>query len=617
MKTCPVCALDLEDSYFFCPEDGSSLAFLPAESNTASNTVNPSRTDSDSPSRSASVSSSRTDDEPAGGVVLYCPMCAAEYPLTFSSCPVHGVQLTKHSIPSSSGVKTVANEPVKSMHETAADFQPSVKTVAHEPGKTTHETGADFQSSGKTAAHEPVKSNHETAAYVQPIVKTVAHEPDNTGQETAAVLQWRSKNAAHEPVNTTYEKAPNSQSRRATVAQPGKATYETASDLKSIEKNVAHDLGYTTHETAAVLQWRGKNVAHEPGNTARETAPDLQSQRVQSRSTKHLATTIDPKRPLIDSPRHSTVSQPDNPENETTRSVITSELTAADVFDDGTIASDYQDSIGGPHEHRLERPGFRVAAMATVIVLSVLALIALYSVISNLSSRSSTAAKTANTNKSATQPLPFVPTPQEARDYKEEPPQQSDSATVASAPEAPVERVRRDSAPSLTSVQPVRKTTDSAPVPRAHEAEAPPVTTTRASESTMRALPRGNALPREIALPRGNTGGFDARLVRVRGRKTPDGFRYDLTFNMQEEAGRAANWQRVLISTRSISGASHSQAIPFSHRLGAAGALTFTISVELAGQSEADWKGRVVCTTLGWDNKGAPLQASFGANVSP
>lgn len=93
--------------------------------------------------------------------------------------------------------------------------------------------------------------------------------------------------------------------------------------------------------------------------------------------------------------------------------------------------------------------------------------------------------------------------------------------------------------------------------------------------------------------------------------------RYDLTFSMQEQAGRSAQWQRVLVTTRSASGVNHSQAIPFAHRLGAAGALTFTISVELAGRSQTDWQGRVVCTTLGWDNQGAPLQASFGANLTP
>jgi hypothetical protein len=86
---------------------------------------------------------------------------------------------------------------------------------------------------------------------------------------------------------------------------------------------------------------------------------------------------------------------------------------------------------------------------------------------------------------------------------------------------------------------------------------------------------------------------------------------------MQEQLGHSTQWQRVLITTRSASGASHSQAIPFVHRLGATGALTFTISVELTGRSEADWRGRINCTTLGWDNTGAPLQASFVANVTP
>jgi len=86
---------------------------------------------------------------------------------------------------------------------------------------------------------------------------------------------------------------------------------------------------------------------------------------------------------------------------------------------------------------------------------------------------------------------------------------------------------------------------------------------------------------------------------------------------MQEQAGRTAQWQRVLVTTRSESGFNRSGAIPFAHRLGATGALTFTISVELPGHSEADWRGRIVCTALGWDSKGDPLQAKFGANLAP
>jgi len=209
--------------------------------------------------------------------------------------------------------------------------------------------------------------------------------------------------------------------------------------------------------------------------------------------------------------------------------------------------------------------------------------------------------------ESAPQPLPFVPTPQEAQDYKQEAPVPAVSTSPEPQSERPAERARNESPLSSPTEQGVRKTTVAQPLPKPPAKTPPPapVTTTRVSNPPMPALPRGNS------------GGFDARLIRVRSRKTAAGFRYDLTFNMQEQAGRSAQWQRVLINTRSASGMNHSEAIPFSHRLGAAGALTFTISVELTGRSESDWQGRIVCTTLGWDNNGAPLQASFGANVTP
>jgi hypothetical protein len=241
-----------------------------------------------------------------------------------------------------------------------------------------------------------------------------------------------------------------------------------------------------------------------------------------------------------------------------------------------------------------------------VIALIVLGVVAMYAVISNLSRRpSSSAVQIASTKPP--EPPPFVPTPQEAQNYKEEEAAVPlPSTSVAPPTERLVERGRSER-PALATSQNAPKTTVVQPPTKAPTAPSSPapVTPTRISNPSMPALPRGDS------------GGFDARLVRVRSRQTPGGFRYDLTFNMQEQAGRAAQWQRVLISTRSASGVSHSEAVPFSHRLGAAGALTFTISVELTGRSEADWQGRIVCTTLGWDNKGAPVQSSFGANVTP
>lgn len=439
MKTCPVCALDLEDTYLFCPDDGSSLGALPGRS-----------------WESESASASQADDETAGAVVLHCPVCAAEYPLTFSACPVHGAQLTKHRIPglSSSG---------SGLREHVADAQ-------------------------------------------------------------------------------------------ATVA-------------------------------------------------------GVQFQRDQSRLTKQLAR-LDLKRPQIESPNRVTASETAGNDNEFAQNVgITAfDSPAGAAFAGGVTAFDYQGSLTDAHERRLERPGFRVAAIATVIALAVFALVAIYAFVSSLSRRSSSrVVQVASKTEAALSPLPFVPTPQEAQNYKEEAPVPAASAPPEPQIGRPVDRARNESPSPSPTGHGVRKTQVAQPFPDA------PVATTLPAPATTTSVSN----PPMPALPRGNSGGFDARLIRVRSRKTPAGFRYDLTFNMQEQGGRSAQWQRVLISTRSASGMSHSEAIPFSHRLGAAGALTFTISVELTGRSEADWQGRIVCTTLGWDNKGAPLQASFGANVTP
>jgi len=432
MKTCPVCALDLEDTYLFCPDDGSSLGSLPGRS-----------------SESEAPSEVESDDETAGAVVLYCPVCAAEYPLTFSTCPVHGLQLTKHQIP-----RLASSRSRLSPH--SADAQATVAGPSFLPDQ-----------SKRTKQVTPI----DLPLSIPPI--------------------------------------------------------ETAGD----DCKLAQDAGVSVFDPSIFE---------------------------------------------------------DN-----------------DKFVGGVTAFDYQRSLTDGRQRRIERPGFRVAAIATVIALTVFGLVAIYTLVSNLSRRSSShPVKVASSAQAAPQSLPFVPTPQEAQNYKEE-------AAISEAPAPPepqtVRRVdaTRNESPTTSSPKEVARKT-AAPLPAAE----PVVTSSPAAASRV-------SNPPMPALPRGSSGGFDARLIRVRSRKTPAGFRYDLTFNMQEQAGRAAHWQRVLISTRSANGANHSEAIPFSHRLGASGALTFTISVELTGHSEADWQGRIVCTTLGWDNKGAPLQASFGASVAP
>lgn len=428
MKTCPVCALDVDDAYLFCPDDGSILGAISGTS--LNKPASPSKVDD-------KTDAAVVDDKTDGAVVLYCPACAAEYPLTFSECPTHGVKLTRHNI--------------SRLTDRAA------------------------------------------AAAADPELKQPA--ATNPNQPDCLELPLMHAHA------------------------PGCATEVAIGDS-------AAGFGYPRRSPVLFAQEFGTDSSYsEPS------------------------------------------AEPPVPE---------------------------------PREQGFERPGFRVAAIATVIALAVFALAGIYAFVSSASRRPS--APLARMTEAA--PQPFVPTPQEAQDYKEEQP-----APIASKPaEVQPDRTagQKDHDASSAAEHGAR---NSAAV---QSGAKPPVESRSALlNSTAKA-----SVPMP-ALPRGNSGGFDARLIRVRSSKTSSGFRYDLTFNMQEQAGRFAQWQRVLITTRSVSGVNRSQAIPFAHRLGAAGALTFTISVELAGRSEADWQGRVVCTTLGWDNQGAPLQARFGANLTP
>jgi hypothetical protein len=415
MKTCPVCALDVEDTYLFCPDDGSSLGAI---SGTSVNNLE---------------SPSEVDDQTDGAVVLYCPACAAEYPLTFSECPTHGVKLTRHNI-----------------------------------SRLTDRVAAK--------------------AAVPELKQSAAANPDQP--------------ISLEPA-PTHTHAP-----------------ERASEVAIAE----HAAGFDYQPRGPI-----------------------------------------PFRQEFD--KESSYSEP---------------LTELDA-------------------HVFEPPRFRVAAISTVIALSVFALVGMYKFVSSVSRRPSP--PVARITEPA--PLPFIPTPQEAQDYKEE-----EAAPVASKlpepqPDRTAEQKKRDVSSTAERIARNKAADQSGTRPAV---ESRPASLNSVAKASLPPMP---------ALPRGNSGGFDARLIRVRSAKTSSGVRYDLTFNMQEQAGRSAQWQRVLITTRSVSGVNRSQAIPFAHRLGAAGALTFTISVELAGRSEADWQGRVVCTTLGWDNQGAPLQANFGANLTP
>jgi hypothetical protein len=409
------------------------------------------------------------DKEAAGSTVLYCPACAAEYPLTFSSCPVHHVLLTKHAIPK-------LTDSVVDVSEVAeASTGSHALAVSRIEGQS--KVGKDLTSS--IVLQRPEIESAKESLHSSSPSKTIESQDSSIDDEP--VEEW------------TESEAPP-----ASITTP---------------------LNY----------WETKNEAQS------------------------------------------------------------------------VIASD--------------RPGFRLAAVVTIIALGILGFIAVSKLISQVTRRSSSTPQMVSKTGVVNPPPPFVATPREAQEYQEEPPPQQQPKVE----EPPVVKQKVDEPPPVKQKEQSRPQVRSDASPeRAASKHQETQSVQRPSVAPVPVSPPSTRVSNQLpTLPSGSAGGFDARLIRIRSSRTTSGVRYDLTFNMQEQAGRIAQWQRVLISTHSASGIRHSEAIPFSHRLGPAGTLTFTISVELNGRSEADWRGQVVCTTLGWDKQGAPLQARFGANVTP
>ncbi|HKP85691.1 MAG TPA: hypothetical protein VJZ26_06330 [Blastocatellia bacterium] len=451
MKKCPVCGLDLDESYLFCPEDGSALAGPQA-------------------AQPEHAVAQEMAEEKAGSVVLYCPACAAEYPLTFSSCPVHAVPLTKHKIP------TFVSPPRKPV---AAE---SVPPVAQPP----------------TARDEIIESEKQS-------------------QEAAP---------SPSPENETAQPS----------MQPSIARPRRRFRFRAKEKASAYTL---------------IGLAEPPVSTERE----------------------------------------------------------AEQFDD---SSDDKELDVAPVESVRDQRSFRNAAYAVAVFLLAFGLLGLTSLYRSLAKRPvPSASRTANQSSPAADQPVAVYTPQAALDYKEEKPE-PEKQEIEPQVEAP--RADRESPRGAVNAVPVAQSK------RSDRPEQEPVLTSRQPPPAPAPTPVSVTRPApasELVLPRGTFGQVDARLVNVRSRKTQNGVRYDLTFNMQDQAGQPTQWERLAIQTRSASGVSRSQMMPFYHRLGAAGTLTFTVSVEMQGRAQPDWQGRIICTSIGTDPTGRSHRASFGANVSP
>jgi len=264
---------------------------------------------------------------------------------------------------------------------------------------------------------------------------------------------------------------------------------------------------------------------------------------------------------------------------------------------------------------------YRRAAMVISITLAVLALIGVYAVISNATRKpAASATKNASARNNSPQPTITVQTPPAAVDYHE--PLTASTAPPSDRTEASTPRNEMASEAQTRS----RRSVELDHSPPQKVAEARTVTTPRQPiaapsprplQTVPAAPPMRQPATTELVLPRGTFGLVNARLTGVRGSRTASGYRYDLTFHMADQAGHATQWERLAIVTRAASGASRQQQLPFYHRLGADGTLSFTVSVEMPGRAPADWQGRIICTSIGSDSTGKTYRASFGANVSP
>ena len=265
---------------------------------------------------------------------------------------------------------------------------------------------------------------------------------------------------------------------------------------------------------------------------------------------------------------------------------------------------------------------YRLAAIVVSVALGLLALIGLYAVISNASRKPApSSTKAASAKNNSPQPTITVQTPQAAADYQQE--ATAGPAPAAARQESPTARSEAD---VETQAKPRRGADrpDAAPQPAADtrtlsELREQAAAQARHPQPLASAVPAAMRQPAatELVLPRGTFGLVNARLTSVRASRTASGYRYDLSFHLSDQAGHATQWERLAIVTHAASGATRQQQIPFFHRLGADGTLSFTVSVEMPGRAPGDWQGRIICTSIGSDSSGKTYRASFGANVSP
>lgn len=248
--------------------------------------------------------------------------------------------------------------------------------------------------------------------------------------------------------------------------------------------------------------------------------------------------------------------------------------------------------------HSYERPSHRIAARATAVALVLFGLAASYKLYASLSQKPAPAQLTTLDRASEEQADLFIPTPPAARDYVEEP---TESAALTEG----------------DALAPKRGDTGlgAKALGRGVSHKDRGVEVMPSSRSNATSVTQASAVPpdpQQSAAAR-----VTLNLVRIRARRTAEGYQYELTFGVEERTGRAVLWKQLSVTTRSASGLNRSQMMPFSERLDRSGRLTFTVDAVMPGTSESDWRGRIICSSFGVDDTSKVVRATFGTDVSP
>jgi cytoskeletal protein RodZ len=194
-----------------------------------------------------------------------------------------------------------------------------------------------------------------------------------------------------------------------------------------------------------------------------------------------------------------------------------------------------------------------------------------------------------------------------AKPTTEQPPVSKSKAAEKPSPVEPdSEPVRRPAGNQRANSQPPADDKPATSQPSVSRSPRPQIATNQEIEDDRKAIPRANA-----------NANVNMNLVRVRSYRTEAGVRYDLTFTMQQNEGRLIRWERLNLLTRSASGITHSEVVPFYQRLGTSGSLNFTVSVEMRGRTDADIQGRITCTGTGTDVEGRSIKTDFTTRVTP